>query len=294
MTAAEEGVLLLCSRLGDPECKPLTPPQFRELGLRVRAAMPDGDPLRQLTTRDLQALGYETEQAERICRLLDRETQLHRYLGQAEAQNIYPLTRISPDYPVRLRKKQGFSCPPVLFYRGNPALLQQPTLAVVGSRKLRPENEAFARQAGRLAAEAGLVLVSGGAIGADQTAQNGCLEAGGSCIVFTPDRLDQQSIHPSILYVSADGYDLPFVNYRALARNQLIHCMGDQLLAAQCTYGSGGTWQGCLDNLKHGWSEVFVFDDGSDGAVALLERGATGVAQLRSLEELKQHQLSLF
>ena len=59
MTAAEEGVLLLCSRLGDPNMKPLTMPQFRELGLRVRSAGLNGDPLRQLQAQDLLCLGYD-------------------------------------------------------------------------------------------------------------------------------------------------------------------------------------------------------------------------------------------
>lgn len=294
MTAAEEGVLLLCCRLGDPDCKPLTTAQFRELGLRVRAAIPDGDPLSELSLRDLLRLNYPSEEASRILRLLERKRHLSDYLSEGERRGIVPLTRISSSYPLRISRARKFSAPPVLFASGDLSFLAQPSVAVVGSRQLRPENEAFAVQAGHAAAKEGLVLVSGNAHGADRTAQNACLEAGGSCIVFTADRLMDHAPRARILYLSEDGYDLPFSAYRALHRNSLIHIQGDKTIAAQCTYGKGGTWEGSLDNLKHSWSPLFVFDDGSPGAQALMERGATGVKALTSVQELTPSQISLF
>jgi len=294
LTAAEEGVLLLCCRLGDADCKPLTSHQFQKLGLSVRASAPSGDPLRQLQPRDLTALGYEEAQAERILYLLDREAALHRYLAAAERQDIHALTYLSAAYPGRLKGQLGFSCPPVFFCRGDLALLKRSSLAVVGSRKLHPENEAFARRAGKLAAEAGLVLVSGGAVGADRAAQEACLEVGGSCVIFVADRLDQHPAHPRVLYLSADGYDVPFSNHRALARNPWIHMQGDRVIAAQCTYGAGGTWQGCMENLTHNWSDLFVFDDGSEAAKTLKERGATGIPSRFTPDDLKKEQLTLF
>lgn len=294
MTAAEEGVLLLCCRLGDPDCKPLTTAQFRELGLRVRAAIPDSDPLSELSLRDLIRLGYTAEESTRILCLLERKRQLSDYLSEGERKGIVPLTRISSDYPQRISRARKFSAPPVLFASGDLSLLAQPSVAVVGSRQLHPENEAFAVQAGRTAAKEGLVLVSGNAHGADRTAQNACLEAGGSCIVFTADRLMDHRPQEHMLYLSEDGYDLSFSAYRALHRNSLIHIQGDKTIAAQCTYGKGGTWEGSLDNLKHSWSPLFVFDDSSSGAQALIERGATGVKTLSSVLELTPSQISFF
>ena len=294
MTAAEEGVLLLCSRLGDPESRPLTIPQFRKLGDSVRALAQSGDPLRELNGQDLMRLGCDEALARRVMELLRREDRLRLYLRQAGRQDIAPLTWISPGYPRRFVRLQGHSCPPVLFYRGDLRLLERPSVAVVGSRKLNPENEAFAKEAGRLAAEEGLVLVSGGANGADLTAQNACLEAGGSCVIFVADRLTRYPGHDRVLYVSADGFDLPFSTPRALARNHLIHMQGDKVLAAQCTFGSGGTWQGCLENLRHGWSDLFVYEDGSAGAKALAEQGATPVHRLNHIRDLQNTQVSLF
>ncbi len=294
MTAAEEGVLLLCSRLGDPESKPLTTPQFRELGLRVRASGMQEDHFRSLQIQDLRVLGYEDENAARILHLLDRQDALHRYLAKGQAQDIHPMTRISPMYPERLRACLQANSPTVLFYRGDLTLLKKPALAVVGSRKLRPENAHFARTAGRMAAENNLVLVSGGAAGADLAAQEACLDAGGSCVIFPADALERCAPHPAVLYVSADGYDIPFSAPRALFRNHLIHSLGTKVFAAQCTYGSGGTWQGCTDNLKHGWSELYVYDDGSPAMTALMEQGATGITDLHSLADCRPQQISWF
>ena len=278
MTAAEEGVLLLCCRLGDQNCKPLTMPQFRELGHWVRAGFSGEDPLRQLRSSDLTALGYEENRADEILRLLDRDDQLLDYLHRAEDLNIHPITRFSDHYPRKLNAALGFSAPPVLFYLGDPSMLSRPSVAVVGSRRLHPENEAFTRAVGWYLARTGRVLVSGGARGADQAAQNACLSQGGSAVIFVADRLADHASAANTLYLSADGFELPFSIPRALSRNKLIHIQSQKSLAVQCTHGTGGTWQGCMENLKHKWSPLYVFNDGSQGSIALIAQGAKPVS----------------
>ena len=62
MTGAEMGFLLLSSQLGNPDRKVLTTAQLRVLGQRVRQLQVD-DPDRDLTQRDLQALGYGEDMA---------------------------------------------------------------------------------------------------------------------------------------------------------------------------------------------------------------------------------------
>ena len=109
MNAAEEGVLLLCCGLGSGEARPLTMAQFRTLGHRVRSSQLDGDLLSQVTTHDLVLLGYDGEEADRIVGLLSREDRLHAYLAEAEEHGIYPITRISPAYPVRVSQKKQLS-----------------------------------------------------------------------------------------------------------------------------------------------------------------------------------------
>ncbi len=294
MTAAERGFLLLCAELGDGR-KPLTPAQFRSLRSAVLSSgtRPE-DPDRPLRAADLRALGCEPDFAARAAELLGREEDLERYLFLAAEHGIRPITRVSADYPPRLRLL-GDHAPAVLFCRGDASLLQRPAVALVGSRVLRPEGEAFARRVGELAAREGLVLVSGNAVGADRTAQEACLEAGGSVAAILPEGLqDHVPSCERIAYFCLWGWHLPMVSYRALERNRIIHVLGQKTLVAQSNL-SGGTWSGAEDNLRRNLSPVFIHDDGSPGSLALQDRGAVPVRleALSSLRALQPAQLPL-
>ena len=292
MTAGEQGLLLLCCALPEDDERPLTAAQLQELSRRVRTLGPGGeDPLRELTARDLARLGYAPEQCGRIMRLLSRETQLARYLRAAERNGIISVTRLSACYPARLRQTLGRRCPAVLFAKGDAALLSARCVSVVGSRELTEGGRAFAEAAGRLIARSDYALCSGGAVGADRAAQEACLHAGGSAVIFPAGRLLDCPAQTSVLYLADQGYDLPFSAQRALTRNHYIHAMGEKTLVAQCRAGAGGTWDGTTENLRRGWSPVFVNADGSEGAEALAARGAVPVRTLRSLDDLQPAQM---
>ena len=189
----------------------------------------------------------------------------------------------------------GDRAPSVLWFDGNLDLLQRTGLSLVGSRELRPENRAFAQAAGLQMARQGYVLVSGGARGADAAAQASCLTGGGQVISVLAGPLTGAS-HRNLLLCCEDSFDLPFSPARALSRNRLIHILGEKTLVAQAAFGSGGTWAGATENLRRGWSPVFCFTDGSPGAKALLERGATGVtiSQLTDFSSLQPAQTVFF
>lgn len=287
MTGAERGFLLLCCHLGDPERRPLTPAQFRKLARRVRdAEKPSGD--RELEVRDLTAIGYGTEDAERILRLLSDEELLDQYLRKAARFGCIPLTRLTPGYPRRLLEALGDDAPGCIWARGDLSLLERPGVALVGSRDLRPQNEAFARQAGLQAATQGLTLISGNARGADKTAQNAALAANGDVISILADRLTDHVPTRNVLYLSEEGFDLEFSAQRALSRNRCIHALGIAAIAAQCSLRSGGTWDGSVKNLRFGWSPLYVFDDGSESADLLEQMGAVklGTEDLEDLRHL--------
>ena len=81
----------------------------------------------------------------------------------------------------------------------------------------------------------------------------------------------------------------------ALARNCLIHAMGEKTLVAQCAEGTGGTWSGSQWNLRRGMSELYVFDDGSAASAALQSCGAERLPDIpASLALLRPFQLSIF
>ncbi|MDD7387865.1 MAG: DNA-processing protein DprA [Firmicutes bacterium] len=295
MNARERGFLLLCGHLGNPERKPLTTAQFRTLAGRVEA-MERHASQRELEDADLTALGYDREAAERIVSLLSEEELLDFYLEKAARAGCVPITRVSADYPLLLRKRLGLDSPGCLWARGDVTLLTEPAVAVVGSRDLLPENRRFASEAGRQAALQGYVLVSGNARGTDRTAQEACLAAGGRVISVVADELWKQPLRERVLYLSEEDWDEPFSAQRALSRNRCIHALGTKTFVAQTGMERGGTWDGTVKNLRFGWSPVYGFDDGSEGMnyLALLGAQLIPPEALGSFFDLPECGLSLF
>ena len=295
MTPREEGFLLLTSSLGDPNRRPLTVAQVRTLAQRVRETQRVRED-RELESRDLIALGYSREMAERILGLLEDTVLLKHYLRLGRRANCLPLSRVSPDYPAAVHHRLGTDAPGCLWARGDLSLLEKPAVALVGSREIGKDNLAFAREVGRQAARQGFVLVSGNARGADRAAQESCIASGGQVICGVADELERYSPRENILYLSEDGFDLPFSAQRALSRNRVIHCMGLRTYVAQSGYQHGGTWDGTVKNLRFGWSPVYCFDDGSPAAQLLQEMGAEviSLAQLHDITALPIRFFGLF
>ena len=106
MTPAERGFLLLSSHLGEKNRNPLTTAQLRILADRVRGAEVY-EPDRNLEPKDLMALGYGSDMAHRIHRLLEEEDVLNYYLRKAQILGCTPVTRVSEHYPLHLRKRLG-------------------------------------------------------------------------------------------------------------------------------------------------------------------------------------------
>lgn len=85
-----------------------------------------------------------------------------------------------PCYPPLLGEIDD--APPLLFVAGNPALLERPQLAIVGSRRATPPALDNAAMFSRYLAKAGFTITSGLAVGVDGAAHRAALEAGGSTI----------------------------------------------------------------------------------------------------------------
>lgn len=273
MIPREAGFLLLTSHLGDPARKPLSTAQFRELAGRIRAMEKPAED-RELCPLDLIRLGYSRNMAEHICMLLSQEDLLNHYLRQGKGAGCIPVTRISADYPRLLRKRLDLESPGCLWVKGDCSLLNTPAVSLVGSRELAEPNRQFAREVGIHAARNGLTLVSGNARGADRTAQDACLEAGGRVISIVADDLSRQSLQANVLYVSEDGFAEPFSAQRAISRNRCIHGLGQVVFVAQSALGKGGTWDGTVKNLRKGLSPVLCFRDESNASRELEQMGA--------------------
>lgn len=295
MNPREKGFLLLTGYLGNPDRRPLTVAQFRELTKRARQMeKPLKD--RDLTREDLVKIGCQSPLAERIINLLSEEEELNLYLQKGKKRQCVPITRLDEQYPSGIRNGLALEAPACIWAKGDLEILQKPMIALVGSRDLYPQNLAFAEEVGKQAALQGYTLVSGNARGADQAAQNSCLAHGGNVISIVADRLDDKLPQGGVLYLSDEGFDLPFTSIRALSRNRLIHTLAEKTFVAQCSLEKGGTWSGTTQNLRYGWSDVFCFRDGSDAAEELQQRGAVAVSleELCDIPSLQSNLLELF
>lgn len=295
MTGAERGFLLLGSQLGNPERKPLSIAQLRNLATRVRGSRYSGEE-RDLEIQDLAALGYGAEDARRILALLSEEDALEHYLRKSRKVGCVPLTWVSDGYPAVLQARLGAESSAVLWTKGDLSILCGPKVALVGSRDIAAKNKAFAAEVGRQAALQGYTLVSGNARGADRTAQRACLQHGGKVISIVADELDKQPEQERVLYISEEDFDASFSPQRAHSRNRVIHALADKVFVAQSSLAEGGTWAGTVKNLRCGWSPVFCFRDGSEAAKQLEQLGAVSidVEALANIDSLYTENISFF
>ena len=295
MNARELGFLLLTSHLGNPDRRVLTAAQLRTLADRVRRAKAPGED-RELSEKDLMELGFNREMSQRMVGLLNEEEVLAHYLKRGARQGCAPITRVSEAYPLILRQRLELDSPGCLWAKGDLTILNTPAIALVGSRDWREPNREFAEAVGRQAAEQGVTLVSGNARGADRTAQEACLKAGGRVISIVADELSKQPECRNLLYLSEEDFDEPFSAQRALSRNRCIHTLGRMVFVAQSSLGKGGTWDGTVKNLRFGWSPVACFRDGSEAAAQLEQMGAylVDIADLQDFSAFSEQEIALF
>lgn len=95
----------------------------------------------------------------------------------------WELTSGQDGYPDALRDLE--SPPGRLFGRGDPEALLGPCVSIVGARRATPYGVAVAEMAARVAAECGVTVVSGGAMGCDFAAGSAALAAGGRTVVVS-------------------------------------------------------------------------------------------------------------
>lgn len=97
-----------------------------------------------------------------------------------------------PGYPALLGEIDD--PPPLLFVTGDPALLERPQLAIVGSRRASPPALDTAGAFARALSQAGFVITSGLALGVDGAAHRGALKVAGQTIAVLGSGL--QKLYP--------------------------------------------------------------------------------------------------
>jgi DNA processing protein len=130
----------------------------------------------------------------RIC----PESEAEAELSAARKAGAHPVFTIEPGYPTALAAIDA--PPPMLYVKGQTALLSRPCVAIVGSRHASAAGLKLSRTFARELASAGLVIVSGLARGIDAAAHEASLEggtvavlAGGVDVVYPPEHAALQA-----------------------------------------------------------------------------------------------------
>lgn len=151
----------------------------------------------------------------------------------------------SPSLPAPLA--ESGRAPLGLWVRG--ALPAARGVTVVGTRRPTADGLRWARQIGRALAERGVAVWSGGAVGVDQAAHQGALDAGGVTVVCAPGGTDRpfpadagslwESVVAKGAVVSLVPPDEPPPRSGFFARNALMATMTDATILVECPLASG-------------------------------------------------------
>lgn len=180
---------------------------------------------------------------------------------------------------------------------GDPTVLASPSMAIIGARRATPYGLAVASLAGRVAAECGVTVVSGGAMGCDAAATRAAQRAGGRTIIVSGVGADQVYPHTSQdifeearasgAVIALERWGAPPRRYAFPKRNRLIAGLCHSLLVAEAAMPSGtfSTAQAALDLDRTIYAAPgSIFSPEARGTNWLLEQGASMVVDDQALE----------
>ena len=195
LSANTKAILLLTAPLligqDKSAANPLTIGEYNHLARRLRNLRREPADLLRTDAREVLEDCSSPLDRDRLTTLLDRGFLLSPAVERWQARSIWVTSRADAEYPERLKKRLAEHAPPVLYGCGDRTLLNTGGLAVVGSRKTGDEVIEYTESVGRLTAEAGCTLVSGGAQGVDQAAMRGASDAGGIVVGILADGLEK-------------------------------------------------------------------------------------------------------
>lgn len=206
------------------------------------------------------------------------------------------LTLGSSDYPPYV---QELSDPPeVLYVRGDPAVLNALSFSIIGSRRATPYGIALAEMSARIAAQSGIAVVSGGAIGCDQAAGRAALDEGGRHIVVLGTGADvvyprsagmliERCLESGGAVVSLEPWGFAPRPWAFPKRNRVIAALSQALFVAEAGMPSG-TFSTAETAFELG-REVLaapgsILSPQSRGSNDLIANGACCIADADALE----------
>jgi DNA processing protein len=230
---------------------------------------------------------------------LDAEAEIETALAWAAEPDNHLITLADSAYPRELLTSAD---PPILLYaKGNIELLQQPMLAVVGSRNATRQGELDAEAFSANLSQAGLTIVSGMALGIDAAAHRGGLKGKSATVAVIGTGMDR--IYPArnaelARQIAAEGLiisEFPLgmgpLAHNFPRRNRIIAGLGQGCLVVEAAERSGSLITARL--AAEAGREVFAIPGSIHSALArgchrLIRQGAKLVESAEDiLEELK-------
>jgi len=207
---------------------------------------------------------------------------------------IRTLQPTDPEYPTRLLELHDR--PAMLWVDGVLPDPSRPMVALVGTRKASAHGrDAAARLAGDLA-RAGVVIVSGGALGIDAAAHRGALAVGGTTLVVLPTgierphpaghrRLFREIVEAGGACLTERAPDEPIGKWCFVARNRLVAALASWIVVVEARARSGT--RATVDAARRlgrplaavPWRTI----DPAEGGLELLREGALPVIGARDI-----------
>ena len=235
-------------------------------------------------------LGLELSQQE-LDLLQQAKSELPNYAFMVEellnqGYDIVPIT--SNEYSPTLKANLKYNSPIALYTKGNKQILQEKSIAIVGSRNANETSLLFTDNVAKKASSEFKVVVSGFAKGVDKQALDSALKYKGQSIIVLPQGITtfasgmkkyyKQIIEGNVLVLSTFHPKSPWSVELAMARNSIIYGLASEIYVAQSD-NKGGTWSGVCDGLKKKRT-IFVRKPNANEKCAnmtLINMGATPV-----------------
>lgn len=205
----------------------------------------------------------------------------------SQGYEIIPIT--SPEYSKTLKENlKATHSPSVLYVKGNKKILEEKSIAIVGSRAASENALKFTDNIAKNASKDYKVVVSGFAKGVDKQALDSAINYKGQSIIVLPQGITtftsgfkkyyKQIIDGDVLILSTFHPKATWDVGLAMARNPIIYGLANEIFVAESS-NKGGTWSGVIDGLRKG-RKIYVREPEPSETNAnnlLIQKGAVPV-----------------
>lgn len=279
-----QAILLLCGQWNKHEKteKPLTLSEYNLLTewLKMKSLKPS-DLMESDSFREDASFSLDVSRIKALlCRGGSLAMDLERWLNMGG----WVLSRADKEYPKRLKEILGKYAPPFFYGIGQQDLLLKEGIAFVGSRDVSIDGQEAVAMLSSKCANGHICVISGGARGVDQIAMSSALSAGGVVIGIIANDLLRLSVSQDcrdaietgrLVLLSPFHPTAGFHVGNAMARNKVIYALANAAVVISASDGTGGTWEGAVENLQKWHIPLFVRPDQSlSGNLNLIKKGA--------------------